>query len=203
MIIDISCEISPAMIVYKNKKEKKPAIKPTRTIKQGAAESRISLDSHTGTHVDAPKHMLANGKGLEAFGLDSFVGNCRVIDFSGLKNSITLDDIKKISPKKGERLLFKTKNSSENKFNKNFIFMESDAAKFLADKEVALVGTDGLGIERGDKTHSTHKHLLKNRIPIVEGLRLKNVKAGKYFLCVLPLKIKNIDGSPARAVLVK
>jgi len=203
MIIDISSEISPAMIVYKNKKGKKPTIKSTRTIKQGATESRISLDSHTGTHVDAPKHMIANGKGMEIFGLEPFVGKCRVIDFTNVEERITLDNVRKIKPKKGERILFKTKNSSDTKFNKNFIYLESRAAKFLSERGIVLVGIDALGLERGDKLHLAHKYLLKKRIPIVEGLNLKKVISGKYFLCVLPLKIKNIDGSPARAVLIK
>ncbi len=203
MIIDISSEISSEMIVYKNKKEKKPAIKIVRKLSQGAVESRISLDSHTGTHVDAPKHMLANGRGIEVYHLGAFVGPCRVVECTKLKSAITVDDVRKIKPVKGERILFKTKNSFDSTFNKNFVYLEAKAAKLLADKGVALVGIDALGIERGDKTHSTHKHLLGKNIPIVEGLNLKKVKPGKYFLCVLPLKIKDIDGSPARAVLIR
>ena len=69
-IYDLSPEISEDMVVYKGKSEKKPKIKATRTLKEGSNESRIELDSHTGSHVDAPHHILANGKTIEKVSLD-------------------------------------------------------------------------------------------------------------------------------------
>lgn len=202
MIIDISQAISPSMTVYKNRKEKKPVIKSTRSIKQGARESSILLDSHSGTHFDAPKHILENGKGMESFSLNAFIGQCKVIDLTRVYK-ISASDLKKLPIKKGDRILFKTKNSSDLKFNAEFVYVDSSAAKYLASKKIALIGIDALGIERSQSNHETHKALLKSGIAILEGLRLKNVKAGKYFLCALPLSIKDIDGSPARAVLIK
>ncbi len=201
-IIDISAQISEDMTVYKNKVEKKPKITTLKTIKDGAQESRISIDSHTGTHVDAPKHIVAGGKGLEAYPLASFVGPCRVIDLSSCEGKIGLEDVKKISPKIGERLLFKTKNSDDIGFNGQFVYVDAAAAQFLVKQRVSLIGIDSLGIERDQPGHETHAALLKANIAILEGLRLKGVKAGSYTLFAAPLAIKGIDAAPCRALLL-
>ena len=88
-IYDLSPEISEHMAVYKNRLEKRPKIAVTRTIKQGANESKLDIYVHTGSHVDAPYHVLKNGKTIEKINLDKFFGKCIVLDFTKLKNSIT------------------------------------------------------------------------------------------------------------------
>lgn len=64
------------------------------------------------------------------------------------------------------------------------------------------VGIDSLGIERSQEGHPTHKTLFNNSIIIVEGLRLKEVVEGEYFMVIAPLKLEGTDGSPARALLI-
>jgi arylformamidase len=81
--------------------------------------------------------------------------------------------------------------------------LDKDAAKYLSMCKVKGVGTDGLGIERAQKNHETHKTLLKNGIVIIEGLRLKEIKEDTYSLIFLPLKIKGVEASLGRAVLIK
>ncbi len=102
-------------------------------------------------------------------------------------------------------VLFKTKNSlleCDALFNPVFIFLAPDAAQLLVEKQVKAVGIDYLGIERGQPDHATHVTLLAKNIPIIEGLRLKDIKAGSYFLCCLPLAIQGLEAAPARAVLL-
>ena len=207
-IYDISMEINESMVVYKNKPEKKPKIKRTRNLKQGANESKLELESHTGTHADAYYHMLAKGKKIDKLALDKFMGKCIVLDFiKTKKNQITLNNIKKNNNskkiKKNDIVLLKTRSKPLKKFNKNFTYLEKSGAKYLATRKIKCLGIDALGVERSQPKHETHKILFKKNIPIIEGLELSKIKPGRYFFIGLPLKIKDGDASPIRAVLIK
>ena len=93
-IYDISMEISEEMVVYKDKPEKKPKIFATRTLKEGANESRIEMDAHSGSHVDAPFHFFENGKTIDKINLGKFMGNCAVIDFTKIdKKGVKIDKV--------------------------------------------------------------------------------------------------------------
>jgi arylformamidase len=105
----------------------------------------------------------------------------------------------------GERLLFKTNNSIRgfNEFYDDYVFLESEAAQHLGAIRAALVGIDALSVkQRGSPDNTAHTALLEKSIPIIEGLNLVDVDAGEYTLCAFPLAFKDIDGSPARAVLL-
>ena len=204
-LYDLSPEISESMAVYKNKKWKKPKITVTRTLKQGANESKLEIESHTGSHVDAPYHFLQSGKTIEKIPLDKFMGKAIVLDFTKVKNAITEKHLKKskIKIQKDDIVLLKTKDKPEKKFDFNFTYLEKTGAEYLVSKKIKAVGIDSLGIERNQPNHETHKILLSRGIIIFEGLDLSKVKQGRYFFHGLPLKIKNGDASPVRAVLVK
>jgi arylformamidase len=202
-IYDISMEISGKMPVYKNKAEKKPLLKRTRTMKQGSNESKISLDMHTGTHADAYYHMLSKGKKINQISLDKFIGNCVVLDLTKIKDKITVKDLKNKTIKKSDIVLLKTLKKPIKKFNKNFTYLEKTGASFLSSKKIRSVGIDALGIERAQPKHETHKILFKKNILIIEGLDLSKIKPGRYFFIGMPLKIKDGDASPIRAVLVR
>jgi len=204
-IYDISMEIKESMTVYKNKKEKKPKIIATRKLKDGANESRLEIDSHTGTHADAYFHMLAKGATIENIDLNKFIGNCIVLDFTRVKDKITIKDFNKNNNKlkKNEIVLLKTRIKPLNKFNKNFTYLDKIGAKYLIRKKIKLIGIDNLGIERNQPEHETHKILFQKNIPIIEGLELSKITPGRYFFIGLPLKVKDGDASPIRAVLVK
>lgn len=218
---DISMEIGKDMPVYKNKEGKKPKIAVTRTIKQGANESMINMESHTGTHADAYFHMIANGRTIDKIELEKFFGECLVIDFSNIRGKITSKDFNKIiynakgnklkSKKnignkiiirKNDIILLKTRKTLMESFDFNFAYLGKSGAEFLAKRKVKCVGIDNLGIERDQPGHETHKILFGKNIAIVEGLELSRIKQGRYFFIGLPLKIKNGDGSPIRAVLI-
>ena len=98
--------------------------------------------------------------------------------------------------------MLKTRNKPLNSFEVNFTYLDKSGAEYLANKKIKLIGIDNLGIERNQLNHETHKILFKKNIPVIEGLELSKINAGRYFFIGLPLKI-NSDASPVRAVLVK
>ncbi|OUM94546.1 MAG: cyclase [Thermobacillus sp. ZCTH02-B1] len=203
-IIDISMTIHEGMQVYKNKDEKRPKIYNTVNHQTGRVhESRIDIDVHCGTHVDAPLHMLAGGETIETIGLEQLVGPARVLDMTHVEDAITRDDLEPHGIQRGERILFKTKNSLTDEFLWDFVYLREDGAQYLIERGVTLVGTDGLGIERAQPEYTTHRPLLRNGIVIVEGLRLGHVEPGSYWLVIAPLKLTGIDAAPARAFLLR
>lgn len=199
-VIDISMEIYKGMAVYKNNPDKQPSIK--RVQSGYVSESRIDIDAHTGTHVDAPLHMIEGGPTIETIPLERVVGPCRVIDFTEVTDGITLADIESKQVEPGEFLLLKTKNSLDEEFNFEFIFLKEDAARYLAEKGIKGVGIDSLGIERSQPGHPTHKALFNSGVIIIEGLRLREVAEGSYFLVAAPLKLIGTDAAPARVLLL-
>jgi Predicted metal-dependent hydrolase len=202
-IIDISMTIHEGMQVYKNKDEKRPKIYNTSNHETGKVhESRIDIDVHCGTHVDAPLHMLAGGETIETIGLEQLVGPARVLDMTHVDDAITKDDLVPHGIQRGERILLKTKSSLTDEFLMDFVYLREDGAQYLIERGVTLVGTDALGIERAQPEYTTHRPLLRNRIVIVEGLRLAHVEPGSYWLVIAPLKLTGIDAAPARAFLI-
>jgi arylformamidase len=203
MIYDVSMLINEDIQVYKNKPEKKPKIDLVLNYKNNNCnESKIDMNLHTGTHIDAPFHMVDNGKTVESIKLENLVRKCKVFDFSKVENKITADDLMKKEIEENDFILLKTKNSFEDSFNFEFVFLEKSGAKYLKEKKISGVGIDALGIERAQKDHDTHKILLTNDIIILEGLRLKDIKEGIYEMYALPLKLEKVDGAPARVILV-
>lgn len=202
-VYDISMTIEPSMQVYKNKEEKKPKIYNVQNFQNGRAyESRIDLDVHCGTHVDAPLHMLENGATIETIGLEELVGYARVLDLTHVQEAVTKEDLEPFGLQRGDWVLLKTRNSFSDEFDMNFVFLREDGARYLIDLGVRGVGTDGLGIERAQPEYTTHRPLFRNNVIIVEGLRLKDVPAGTYFMVIAPLKLTGIEAAPARALLI-
>ena len=202
-IIDISMEISEDMIIYKNKEIKKPRIETISSHNNSEAhESNIYLNLHTGTHVDAPLHMIKDGATMEAYNLDKFYGECYVIDFTSIENGITREDLLYKNIKENDIIIMKTNNSNDLEFNYSFVYLDESGAKYLVDKKIKTVGIDALGIERNQENHGTHKVLLGNNIPIIEGLSLKEVEEGRYLFIGFPIKIKEVEASFIRAILI-
>ncbi len=203
-IYDISTLIHEDMIVYKNKPEKKPVITVVNDYSKGTSyESRALLDMHVGTHMDAPLHMLENGNTIDNQDLYKCVTECKVFDLSSVSEKIKLEDIEKYEINENDFIIFKTKNSFDTEFDFKFVFISTEVAELLASKKIKGVGIDALSVERDQPKHETHEALLKNNIAILEGLNLRDIKEGNYFLIALPLKIKGAEGAPARAILIQ
>jgi arylformamidase len=167
--------------------------------------SVLSMGSHTGTHMDAPRHFVPSGVGIDTMPLDAAMGPARVIEITDTE-SIKPSELELHTIERGERVLFKTRNSSRcwttDTFVEDFVYISREAAHYLAAREVRLVGVDYLSVG-GFKRDSieTHQALLGAGIWIIEGLNLSSVDPGVYDLVCLPLKIRAGDGAPARALL--
>ena len=170
--------------------------------------TQMSLSAHTGTHMDAPRHFVRDGKTMEALPLTAVMGPCRVIAIKH-QSVITAAELAPHKLKRGERVLFKTRNSTrswrlagKSIFDENFVYIPADTARFLVEKGVQTVGVDYLSVGGYKKDGvECHQIMLGAEIWIIEGLDLSKVKPGKYELVCLPLKITGADGAPARAVL--
>ena len=178
-----------------------------RTQSQGTAiVSKLILSTHTGTHIDAPKHFLFKKSGVDQIRLQKLVGTCKVVKVES-SPLIQVNDLKGLKIKAGDKILFKTKNGrllKQKKFISNYVSLSLTAAQYLAAKKIDLIGIDYFGIEaKSAPGHPVHKTLLAAGIVIVEGLDLSKVGTGTYNLAALPLKIKGGDGSPARVILWK
>lgn len=202
-ILDISLPLNEKTIIYPGNTNleigsfKSPS---------GNFLSEIIIGSHTGTHIDAPSHAIEGASTLDQITLETFIGPCRVLDLSDTKECIKVEDLEDKNIKEGERILFKTSNSVRgfDNFYDDYIYLSSEAASYLANLNVKLVGTDFLSIkQRGSKDNRPHTELLSQNIPIIEGLNLKEVTEGEYKLVALPLNFTGIDGSPVRAVLLQ
>ncbi|MBI3877350.1 MAG: cyclase family protein [Verrucomicrobia bacterium] len=170
--------------------------------------TKLSLSAHTGTHMDAPRHFVRDGRTMEAMPLDAVIGPCRVIELKH-RTAITVGELKPHKLKRGERVLFKTRNSTKSwklaktsTFDENFIYIPADTATYLVERGVMTVGVDYLSVGGYNKDGvECHQIMLGAEIWIIEGLDLSKVKPGKYELVCLPLKILGADGAPCRAVL--
>lgn len=203
-LIDISVAIHENMVVYKNREEKKPHFKPMKTYENADFyESRIDMDLHTGTHVDTPLHMVKDGLTMDQLPLDQWHGKAKVFDLSHLEDGIAKSDVAALAIEKGDIVLFKTRNSFEDFFNVDFIYVKADAAQYLAEVGVKGVGIDALGIERAQPNHESHLALFEAGAFILEGINLRAVEAGSYYLMALPLALVGVEASPVRAVLIK
>ncbi len=202
-IIDISWPISQEMTSYKNKKSVE--IKQTKSIATDhVMESHLSLNVHSGTHVDAPAHFLPQGRTIDELPLDSLCGFATVLDLTRVNDVIEPEDIVEHTIKKDAIILLKTKNSFLSptaSFHDQFVYLSAGAAHYLSKQKIKAIGIDYLGIERNQPTHETHTIFMQQQIPIIEGLRLAHVAAGNYFFIAFPLHCIGLDAAPARAVL--
>jgi arylformamidase len=166
--------------------------------------ARITMGAHSGTHVDAPYHFLADGGTVDQLPLEILIGKCRVIDI-GARDRIERADLESQDLRDDLRVLLKTRMSGQLKvreFQQDFVYLTPDAAQYLAQAGIKLVGIDYLSVERfGSEDFAAHHALLGAGVVIIEGLDLSEVEAGEYDMTCLPLRIVGADGSPARVVL--
>ena len=181
----------------------------TNSMARGDAANvtRLDLGVHTGTHIDAPLHFEPGGTGVDEISLDILIGPCRVFDVTTLPEKIDRSDLEPLELTQVTRVLFKTRNSEwwrqgERQFQKSFVYLTAEAASYLVQHGVKLVGIDYLSIERfASSDHPTHHALLRHGVVIIEGLDLSGIVAGDYELIALPIKLKDGDGAPTRVVL--
>jgi arylformamidase len=169
--------------------------------------SRIEMISHDGTHIDAPLHFIRGGMTIDEMPVEVGVGPARVIEIKDEKE-ITADELEPYDIKAGERILFKTKNSprvySVRQYTGDYVAVSLEAAKYLAEKKVRLVGLDYLTIANIvplENVGEVHTTLLENGVFILEAINLNGVEPGNYDLICLPLRLEKGDAGPCRAII--
>jgi arylformamidase len=203
--IDISVPIYSGMVHWPDN----PPVKIERIMDlahgDAANVSKIELGAHTGTHMDAPRHFLAEGVGLDEMPLDATVGPARVIQIEH-PQAILPAELEAHNLQAGERVLFRTQNSERcwknDQFVEDFVYISAAASQYLVDRRVRTIGIDYLSV--GGYVYDgvdTHRILLSAGIWLIEGLNLSAVKPGMYELICLPLRVAGADGAPARAIL--
>jgi arylformamidase len=203
---DITQMLTPEIVVYPGD----PALKIEQSLSIAQGDivnvSSISMGTHTGTHVDAPKHFYDHGLTIDQLSLDYFIGPAKVIEFMEQK-SISKADLQSCEIEKTDIILLKTRNSAllaKTEFDPQFTYLEPEAAEYLAAIGIRTLGFDYLTIDPyGSLDFKAHYALLGQNIVIIEGLTLSEIDPGEYQMIALPLKLKDGNGSPARVVLIK
>jgi arylformamidase len=204
---DVSVAIEPGMVQWAG--EEICASEPmSRTPDDVANVTRLVLTTHTGTHVDPPRHFVHGGETVDIVPLDRWIGPCWVADCSAAGPEIDVADLEHAAiPTGTERLLLRTTNSAlwrshPGTFYDRYVGLSLAGAEWVVARGIRLVGIDYLSIGQVHTTNvETHLTLLGNDVVIVEGLNLTEIVPGAYELLCLPLKVRDGDGAPARVVL--
>ena len=205
-LYDISLTIADDLPVWPG--DPKIKLKKISKIEDGeeANVTHISACVHIGTHVDAPDHFMDSGQTVENLPLDLLVGAAFVVELH-VDGQVSAVDLQSASiPEGTNRLLIKTTNSQlwaegVKEFKSDFIALEADAAAYLVNQGVEVVGVDYLSVAPFADPGPTHRILLEEGVLIIEGLDLSGIEPGEYTLMCLPLKISGSDGAPARVLL--
>jgi arylformamidase len=205
-ILDISLPITPGMPIWPG--DPAPTLELVTTLEcHGVQVSRLVLSTHTGTHLDAPRHFISGGRTLDQLDLASLVGGCRIIEVANAEGQLARADLQRFDLPPGARVLLKTRNSSRpagEEFSPDFVALEPSAADYLCEHKVRLVGIDGPSIDAwGRDDFPCHKRLLGADILILENLVLRHITPGIYGLMVAPLNLVGADGCPVRALLTR
>ena len=156
--------------------------------------SAFSMCAHNGTHVDAPRHFLRQGKAVDQLPLDAFVGDCYVARQEG---DVTAEDALRILKRAraagaGERILIAGEAT-----------VTLPAAQVFAQASIRLIGNESQSVGPENAPMAVHKALMEAEVILLEGVVLTGVAEGKYFLCAAPLNLADLEGAPCRAILVE
>jgi kynurenine formamidase len=189
-----------------------PLFKSGSTLeKEGFIETILTFYSHTGTHIDAPSHILDNDVSLDNLAIDHFIGKATVLDFSTpTRKIITLKEVQAYQDiiKQVEFIILKTgwsKFWGISEYYQDFPALDKKAAAWLADYELKGIGIDAISIDKIEDVHfPVHRIFMKKNTLIMENIaNLDALQQQIFTLCVFPLKYKNSDGSPVRAVAIE
>jgi arylformamidase len=203
--IDVSVPLHTGMVHWPTD----PSVRIERIadMDQGAIcnVSKVEMCAHAGTHMDGLNHFIKDGAPLDTVPFDAVIGPCRIIEMKDT-DSVKTEELKKHNLRKGERILLKTRNSKrqwwDKDFDTRFIHISKDAAQHMVERDIRTSGIDYLSVGGYERDGvECHQVLLGAGVWIIEGLNLTKVRPGKYDLVCLPVKIRNSDGAPARAIL--
>lgn len=206
-IYDVTLSMSPRLVTWPS--DPPLQLERVKNMDTGAEDnvSRVTMGVHTGTHVDAPLHFLADGTDVTALPLEVLTGPAYVIHMPGDVAAITAEVLERQPlPANATRLLFQTRNSDlwargATQFQQDFVAMTEDGARWVVEHGVRLVGVDYLSVGRYHAGAETHRILLRAGVVVIEGLDLSHIMPGRYDLFCLPLKLVGAEGAPARVIL--
>ena len=203
-IIDISQPLEDSMVYYPSLTSFKLNWLKYYSRGDNRSISEFCMASHIGAHIDSPYHYILSGKKLDELDLELFYGKARVIEVEN-EQKITAELLKKVGDLP-ERILFKTRNSQlydKKSFTPDYVYIDSEAAKYISQFPVKLIGIDYLSIDKyQDTSKDAHKILLSKGIVLLEGIILTEVDEGDYQIVCFPIKIKGVEAAPCRAVLI-
>lgn len=203
-LYDISRPIAIDMPVFKDQPSRRPELIPVKSLEEDEVViHKILLDLHTGTHVDAPSHYFKDGKTIDQLSMTKEVCRCVVYDLTRVEARIEIADLEKLEIEEGQFILLKTRNSFDEAYNPEFVYVTREAAAFLVQKKIKGIGVDAMTIERNQPDHETHKLLLSSEIMIIEGLRLQHIAPGQYVMVALPINIVGAEAAPTRVLLIE
>ncbi|MBQ3222145.1 MAG: cyclase family protein [Clostridia bacterium] len=170
--------------------------KPQRQVLHSTAAGDLynltafAMCAHNGTHVDAPFHFLGDGKTIDHTELETYVGECYVARHAG---EVTAEDAKAILDRAcgAQRILIA-----------GDVVVTAQAAQVFAESGIKLLGNEGQSVGPENAPMQVHLILLRKEIALLEGIILKDVPQGRYFLCAAPLNLAGADGAPCRALLI-
>jgi arylformamidase len=202
-IHDVTVPLAPGMLAYPGD----PPFGIEAITRAGDAPyglSRMAMTTHSGTHVDAPAHFLAGGTTVDRLPLEILLGKARVVELSS-RERVERADLEALDLRDDLRVLLKTRMSGQMLkpgFQEDHLYLTVDAAHYLAQAGLKLVGFDYLSIDRfGSADFAAHHALLGAGVVVIEGLDLSEVEPGEYEMACLPLRVEGGDAAPARVVL--
>lgn len=156
----------------------------------------LSMCAHNGTHIDAPRHFINDGRAVDELPLDVFVGKAYVARRHG---DIDADAAREIlaaaeaaDAECAQRILLAGE-----------LTVTADAARAFADAQVLLIGNEAQTVGPADAPREVHMTLLGAGAVLLEGIHLDSIAEGAYFLSCAPLCLEGADGAPCRAFLIE
>ena len=203
-LLDVSVPLAAGIPAYPGNPDFE--LQPVKRIADGASSnvSRLVMGTHTGTHVDAPKHFFDDGLGVDALPLNLLLGRARVVEIIK-RGGIGAVELQAAGLREDIRVLLKTSNSAlwnGEGFHEDYTHLTDGGARYLVEQGVKVVGIDYLSVEQFKKAGApAHRALLSQGVVIIEGLNLSEAEPGMYEMYCLPLRVAGGDGAPARVIL--
>lgn len=206
--LDVTYPISPEMAVWPGQPQTERHRVSSIDEGKDSNVSVLTMSTHTGTHMDAPLHFYKDGTDITAAPFEALLGSVRVAEVPG--SVVSSAEIKSYEKRTralaaGERIFFKTANSQKDwltePFNEAYVAVDAEAAQYLVERKIAVVGVDYLSVAPFNDTFHTHRTLLGVGVWVIEGLDLRHVQEGYFEMIALPLKIVGSDASPLRVLL--
>ncbi len=204
-LLDVSVGLGPGLPVWPGSGGLR--VRRVQEIASGdlANVSELACDVHVGTHVDAPDHYVDGSTSVDGLDLEVLVGPAWVADCSGVASIDAAALEAAAIPRGTRRLLLRTSNSGlwrEGRgFVSDYVALTADAARWLVEQAVDLVGIDYLSIQRFADPPDVHTTLLGAGVVVVEGLDLSLAAPGAWELICLPIKLLGAEAAPARVLL--